>query len=155
MDNDKLVNLGLLEKTRSGHLPSRAFMLLTSNPYYCARVECARFRGINMNEFVDRKEFDGPLMDQIEEAVNFVMNNVNLAGVIKGLYREDIPEVPVEAVRELITNAIIHRSYGIDNNHTFVGVFDDRIEITSPGMMPFGLSIEKALSGRSNPRNIK
>lgn len=109
---DKLINLGLLENTRSGHIPSRGFMLLTSNPYYCARVECARFRGTNMNEFVDRKEFDGPLMDQIEEAVNFVMNNVNLAGVIKGLYREDIPEVPVEAVRELITNAIIHRSYG-------------------------------------------
>lgn len=76
-----------------------------------------------------------------------------LAGIIKGLYREDIPEVPVEAVRELITNAIIHRSYGMDNNRTFVGVFDDRIEITSPGMMPLGLSIEKALSGRSNPRN--
>lgn len=153
VDYDKLMNLGLLEKNRSGYIPSRAFMLLTSNPYYCARVECARFRGINMNEFVDRKEFGGPLMDQIEEAVNFVMNNVNLAGVIKGLYREDIPEVPVEAVRELITNAIIHRSYEIDNNHTFVGVFDDRIEITSPGIMPLGLSIEKALSGRSNPRN--
>ncbi|MBQ2762573.1 MAG: putative DNA binding domain-containing protein [Candidatus Methanomethylophilaceae archaeon] len=153
VDFNKLENLGLIINTPSGYVPSRAFVLLTSNPYFYASVQCARFRGNNMIEFVDRKEFGGSLMNQIDEAVNFVMNNVNLSGVIKGLYREDTPEVPVEAVRELITNAIIHRSYGIENNYTFVAVFDDRIEITSPGMLPFGLSIDKAISGRSNPRN--
>jgi len=148
-----LVNLGLLRTSGNETIPSRAFMLLTTNPYYQARIECARFRGNNMVEFADRKEFSGPLMEQVEDSTAFVMNNIDLKSIIRGLYREDIPEIPQEAVREIITNAVIHRSYSMDGNHTFVAVFDDRVEVTSPGAMPLGITIENIMLGHSNPRN--
>lgn len=148
-----LESMGLLRESEGRLVPSRAFMLLTSNPYYQARVQCARFRGRNMVEFIDRKEFNGPLMDQVDQAVGFVMDHTNLGGKVVGLYREDTPEIPPEAVREFVTNAIEHRSYAMEANPVFVAVFDDRVEITSPGMLPQGFSMEKVLSGLSNPRN--
>jgi predicted HTH transcriptional regulator len=152
-DANKLVNMGLLIESGNDVVPTRAFMLLTTNPYHHASVKCARFRGRNMVEFIDRKEFAGPLMEQVEKAAGFVMDHINLSSVISGLYRKDVPEIPPEAIRELITNAVIHRSYSIDSENTFVSVFDDRVEITSPGMMPRGMSIENIMVGRSNPRN--
>lgn len=148
-----LESMGLLRESEGRLVPSRAFMLLTSNLYYQARVQCARFRGRNMVEFIDRKEFDGPLTDQVDQAVGFVMDHTNLGGKIVGLYREDTPEIPVEAVREFVTNALEHRSYAMESNPVFVAVFDDRVEITSPGMLPQGFSMDKVLSGLSNPRN--
>lgn len=148
-----LEGMGLLRESEGRLVPSRAFMLLTSNPYYQARVQCARFRGRNMVEFIDRKEFNGPLTDQVDQTVGFIMDHTNLGGKIVGLYREDTPEIPVEAVREFVTNALEHRSYAMESNPVFVAVFDDRVEITSPGMLPQGFSMDKVLSGLSNPRN--
>ena len=148
-----LVNMRILREFENTYIPSRAFMLLTDNPYYHARVQCARFKGPDELEFMDRKEFTGSIIEQVDDAVGFVMDHTNMGAEIKGLYRKDIPEVPIEAVRELITNAVVHRSYSMSGSPIFVAVYDDRIEITSPGMMPFGLTIEGAVSGRSNPRN--
>lgn len=148
-----LVNMGLLRDTGKSLIASRAFMLLTDNPYPHARVQCARFRGLDMLEFADRKELTGSILDQVDETVSFVMNNVRLASKIEGLYRRDIPELPIAAVREIVINAIVHRSYSITSSPTFVAVFDDRVEITSPGMLPLGMTIDGALSGHSNPRN--
>ena len=64
------------------------------------------------------------------------------------MYREERWEYPLEAVREAITNAVIHRDYSVLGNDIKVAIFDDMLEITSPGQLPETLSIEK-LSGRS------
>lgn len=152
-----LVNMGLLKISNdtvpASFIPSRAFMLLTDNPYYYARIQCARFRGPDELEFTDRKEYTGTIIEQVDDATGFVMNHTNLGAEITGLYRKDLPEIPIEAIREIITNAVVHRSYSMSGSPTFVAVYDDRIEITSPGMLPYGLTLEGVISGRSNPRN--
>ena len=66
--------------------------------------------------------------------------------MIDGLYRRDTYELPVGAIREIITNAVLHRSY-VDQTSIQVSIFDDRIEIDSPGMLCAGLSVKDALSG--------
>ncbi|MDR0334812.1 MAG: putative DNA binding domain-containing protein, partial [Methanomassiliicoccaceae archaeon] len=133
-----LVNMRILRESEGTYIPSRAFMLLTDNPYYHARIQCARFKGPDELEFTDRKEFTGPIIEQLDDAVGFVLDHTNLGAEIKGLYRKDISEMPMEAVREIITNAVVHRSYSMSGSPIFVAVYDDRIEVTSPGMMPFG-----------------
>ena len=64
-----------------------------------------------------------------------------------------IPEYPAVAVREAITNAILHADYSIRGSTITVAIFDDRIEITNPGALPFGLDLESALAGFSQLRN--
>ena len=148
-----LVNMKILRESDGTYIPSRAFMLLTDNPYYHARIQCARFKGPDELEFKDRKEFTGSIVEQVDDAVGFVLDHINLGAEIEGLYRKDTPEIPIETVREIVTNAVLHRSYSMSGSPIFVAVYDDRIEVTSPGMMPFGLTIDGAISGHSNPRN--
>jgi predicted HTH transcriptional regulator len=148
-----IVGLNIIRVCEGEYVPSRAFMLLTDNPYDHARIQCARFKGPDELEFMDRKEFTGSIIKQVDEAVGFVFDHTNFGAKIKGLYRIDLPEIPIEAVREIVTNAVLHRSYSMDSSPIFVAVYDDRIEITSPGMMPLGLTIDDAMAGRSNPRN--
>ena len=68
------------------------------------------------------------------------------------MIRRDSYELPVSAVRELIANAVTHRSY-IDEGCIQVALFDDRLEVTSPGRLFGGLSIEEIREGQSRPRN--
>lgn len=103
-------------------------------------------------EIIDRREYDGPIYEQIEEAYQFVLRNIHYGATIRGLYRVDSYELPTDCIRELICNAVTHRSY-LDEGNIQVALFDDRLEITSPGMLFGGLTIEDIKEGRSKPRN--
>jgi predicted HTH transcriptional regulator len=67
--------------------------------------------------------------------------------------RKDIPQYPPAVVREAIVNALLHTDYSIKGSSIQIAIFDDRIEVTNPGCLPFGLSFEAALSGISQLRN--
>ena len=69
-----------------------------------------------------------------------------------GIYRQDIYEIPPDAIRELIINAMVHRSY-LDHGMIQVAVYDDRLEITSPGKLPMGQTMERMKEGYSKIRN--
>ena len=69
-----------------------------------------------------------------------------------GIYRQDIYEIPLDAIRELIINAMVHRSY-LDHGMIQVAVYDDRLEITSPGKLPMGQTMERMKEGYSKIRN--
>ena len=103
-------------------------------------------------DFIDRKEFRGPVQEQIEQAHQFVLRHTNKSAIIEGLYRQDVYELPVSSIREIITNAVLHRSY-VDPASIQVSIYDDRVEIDSPGMLCAGLSVADALSGKSKCRN--
>jgi ATP-dependent DNA helicase RecG len=118
-----------------------------------ARVKCARFKGTEMVEFIDQKEFAGLLYEQAEETMKFAMTYIAKSGKIEGLQRIDRYEVPLEAIREAIVNAIVHRDYSISGADIKFAIFDDRIEITSPGCLPRSLEIEDIMAGRSEIRN--
>ena len=72
--------------------------------------------------------------------------------MIDGLFRRDIYELPTTAIREIIANAVLHRSY-VDPASIQVSIFDNRIEIDSPGMLYAGLTVAEAMSGKSKCRN--
>lgn len=71
---------------------------------------------------------------------------------IKGIYRQDVYELPVDSVRELIANAVAHRSY-LEPGNIQVAIFDDRLEVTSPGMLLNTVSLKKIVEGYSKLRN--
>ena len=69
-----------------------------------------------------------------------------------GIYRQDVYEIPPDAIRELIINAMVHRSY-LDHGTIQVAIYDNRLEITSPGKLPMGQTIERMKEGYSKIRN--
>lgn len=148
-----LENWGILKKSGQIYLPTNAFVLFTNNTFRFAKIQCALFKGENRAVFVDRREFSGPLYTQIEEAYQFVLKHINLGATIDGIVRKDRYELPPESIREAIINAVCHRCY-LDYSCVQVAVYDNRVEITSPGMMYGGLTVEQAISGRSKIRNV-
>lgn len=83
----------------------------------------------------------------------FIERNTRTEGVIDGLQRVDVPEYPPFALREALTNAILHADYAMKGCHIQIAIFDERIEFTNPGGLPFGQTLQKALSGFSKLRN--
>lgn len=147
-----LISWGLLVKREDEYFPTNAFVLLTENDFPQAKIQCAVFKGKTRSEFVDKREYEGPIYEQIEEAYQFVLRNIHYGAKINGLYRVDSYELPTDCIRELICNAVTHRSY-LDESCIQIALFDDRLEITSPGMLFGGLTLEDIKEGRSKPRN--
>ncbi len=81
-----------------------------------------------------------------------MLRHINLGAKIEGIVRKDYYELPVGAIREMIVNAVCHRNY-MDSSCVQVAVYDDRVEVTSSGMLYGGLTLEEAMSGRSKIRN--
>lgn len=150
-----LLNLRIIREEGKQRFVTVGGMMLAGRenlPEY-ARVKCARFKGTEMIEFIDQKEFSGVLYEQAEETMKFAMTHIAKSGKIEGLQRIDRYEVPLEAIREAIVNAIVHRDYSISGADIKFAIFDDRIEITSPGCLPRSLEIEDIMAGRSEIRN--
>lgn len=116
-------------------------------------IRCVRFAGTNKAKVLDHQEFEENLPDVLDLAIKFVNRNTSIRSKFGKLIREDIPEYPPKAMRECITNALLHADYSIKGSSIMIAIFDDRIEITNPGAIPFGLTMEKALGGYSQLRN--
>ena len=123
---------------------------LDDYPY--ATVQCAVFKGTERNIFIDRKEFKGPIYKEVEDAYNFVLQNIKLGAYIEGVARRDVYELPVRAIREIITNAVCHRSY-LSPFKIQVAVFDDRLEVTTPGSLDRSITVKQLKTGISKVRN--
>ena len=147
-----LENWKLITKNADGYTASNAFALLTSEHFQLAKTQCAVFKGTDRIVFLDKREYTGPLYEQIDEAVKFVLRNIRLGAEIRGLYRVESYELPVDAIREMIVNAHCHRNFN-DDACVQVAVYDDRLEVTSPGGLYFGLNFEEAMNGHSKLRN--
>ena len=96
------------------------------------------------------------IRDGVKESVPMAMaknlRNIHLGATIVGIYRQDVYEIPPDAIRELIINAMVHRSY-LDHGTIQVAVYDNRLEITSPGKLPMGQTMERMKEGYSKIRN--
>lgn len=147
-----LINWGIIKNLEGTLVPTNAFVLLTNNTFSFAKIQCALFKGTERVVFIDKRDFAGPLYEQIEEAYEFVLKHINLGAEINGLVRTDVYELPPEAIREAIVNATTHRNF-LDRACVQVAVYDDRVEITSPGMLYGGLTIEQIKEGGSKIRN--
>ena len=115
-------------------------------------IQCGVFKGTNRAHFVDRREFEGSIQEQMEAAYQYVLEKINMGMMITGMYRQDVYELPTDSIRELIANAVAHRSY-LEPGNIQVALFDDRLEVTSPGMLLNNVTISKMMEGYSKPRN--
>jgi len=114
-------------------------------------ITCVRYKGNSMASVIDRKDLEGDLFSLVDESEEFVKRHTKLAYRFDGFKRIDIEEYPYSAIREAIINAVCHRDYFLQNN-VFINVFDDKVEVISPGGIPNDLNL-KQVYGASNPRN--
>jgi ATP-dependent DNA helicase RecG len=107
-------------------------------------LKVARFRGTDRTEFLDNRQFRGHVFDLLRRAERFVLESIPIAGHIEPgrLERVDQPLYPLLAVREALANAFCHREYSWAAGSVSVGIYDDRLEVTSSGSLHFGLTPE-------------
>lgn len=103
----------------------------------------------------DRAVLDGAIPDMIDDAVAAVLRNLRVRRVVVGTGARDIPEIPVGAIREAMTNAVTHRDYSAlaRGEQVRVELFPDRLEVHSPGVLWGGRGIDQIFDGGSRSRN--
>ena len=116
-----------------------------------AHVSCALFMGTEKVRILDRRDFHRDIPTIVDDAVAWILTKINVEFIIKHVRREERPELPEEALREAVANAVAHRDYRSTAN-VQIYVFKDRIEIVSPGGLPEGMT-EADLGVKSMPRN--
>lgn len=116
-------------------------------------IQAVRYRGTaqNSNFQVDAKELVGPLDQQVYEAMVFFRLNQRVAAT-KEVGRQDFPQFSDKAILEAVVNAVAHRDYSVDHSHTRFFMFDDRIEIYSPGSLVNSMTVE-SMRYRTATRN--
>lgn len=149
---ENLLNMHLIQKVENNLVATKAYAIFLGKHDYLSRIQCARFKGTERVHFIDKKDFEGPLLEQIDGAYKFVLGHINMAIEINGIVHDEIYELPTQAIRELIVNAVIHRNYMMSSS-VQVAVYDDRVEISSPGSLYGSLTLQEALRGRSSIRN--
>ena len=132
-----------------GSLTRAAVVLFGDSPrldaeYGQCTLRVARFKGTTRTEFLDNRQFHGHAFELLRLGDRFLRETLPVAGrVLPGVFeRVDEPLYPLEALREVIANAICHRDYGIGGGSIAIGVYDDRLEVTSSGRLHFGLTPE-------------
>ena len=144
---------GVISRKGDKWVASNAYALLTGDKAFSIRIRCGVFKGDDKAVFVDRREFTGTLCELIDKAHEYILSKINMGMAIEGVQRRDVYELPPDEMRELIVNAFAHRNYFDHEAPIFVAVYDTRVEIISPGGLPKGLTVEKALAGCSKIRN--
>jgi predicted HTH transcriptional regulator len=150
-------SLHLYVKKHSKSMPSKGAILLFGKnrmeKFPNAIIRCVRFSGIIKDEVLDHQEIDDYLPLALDKITSFVQRNTRLSAEIGPSIRKNIAEYPPVVVKEAVTNALIHTDYSAAGSQIQVAIFDDRIEITNPGALPFGLNMDDALQGVSQLRN--
>ena len=152
LDTQRLYSLKLIKKEHDQVRPTHGLLILLGH-YEHVEMKCARFKGSNMTVFLDKKEYRGDLFQQLAQAEIFIKNHLHLKAEILGLQRTETYELPIPAIREALLNAVIHRDYSNFGRDIKLGIYDDCVNIVSPGGLPNGITLEEARRGRSEIRN--
>ena len=120
----QLRSWGILIERDGKDYPSNAYAILTGCGALNVAMQCGVFKGTTKEVFVDRRQYDGPIWEQIEQAYQFVLRNIHMGATFEGVYRQDVYEIPPDAIRELIINAAVHRSY-LDHGNIQIAIYDD------------------------------
>ena len=151
---NQLLSWKIIYESDGQFFPTNAWYLLNGDlkEYPFAKIQCAVFKGTDRSIFLTKKDIEGPIDQQIEDAMLFVMEHLDEGSRIDGLYRKDYYELPLDSIREMVSNAVCHRSY-LASACVQVAIYDDRLEVSSPGGLCEDLTIEKILKGQSRVRN--
>jgi len=152
LDTARMKSLKLIREEQGADRPTHGLMILLGL-YEQVEIKCSRFKGTSMAVFLDKKEYRGDLFNQLAQTEAFIKNHLHLKAEILGLQRTETYEIPIPAIREALVNAVVHRDYSNAGRDIKVGIYDDVLNIVSPGGLPNGLTLNEALKGRSEIRN--
>ena len=106
-------------------------------------VRAVRYSGKSASsQIVDQQDVFGTLDQQVDDSMKFVLRNIKTKAKIVGTKREETYEFPQLALREVLVNALIHRDYSNTGTYVQIVIFQDRIEISNPGTLPPGVTVE-------------
>jgi ATP-dependent DNA helicase RecG len=143
-----------------GYLTRAGSLLTDQHIVYNSRLFCTRWSGLRkgsiFDDALDDKEYEGNLIYLLGSGRDFIKNNTKVRFVKEAMGRVDKPDYAERAVTECLVNALIHRDYLILGSEIHIDIYDDRVEISSPGGMYGGkmiqeLDIERLKSERRNP----
>lgn len=158
MDAQDFVSFGLVDE--KGFMTNAGALLADESPMRFSRLFCTRWNGLDkasgVMEALDDKEFSGSLIVLLQSGEDFVRNNTKKRWKKIDTGRVEMPDYPERAVLECLVNALIHRDYMITGSEVHIDIFDDRLEIYSPGGMMDGslvqeLNTDHVPSKRRNP----
>jgi ATP-dependent DNA helicase RecG len=150
-----LQNLNLA--TESGVLNLAGVLMFAEHPELIKPqfvIKSIRYPGnkIHSTDYIDTEDFEGPLRKIFDDAMLFIMRNLHKIQAGNGVNSPGTPEIPTPVFEELLVNALVHRDYLV-SAAIRIFIFDNRIEIISPGHLPNNLTVEKIKEGNSNIRN--
>lgn len=144
-EDNEFVSWGIIDE--NGKLTNAGALLADESPVRQSRIFCTHWNGLDMTsglgEAIDDVELEGCVIGQLQDAVSFVRNNSRKKWWKENDYREELPDYPERAVTEAIANAIIHRDYMQKGSEIHIDMYDDRLEIYSPGGMMDGRLIQQ------------
>lgn len=139
------VSFGLMNK--DGFLTNAGKLLADQHIVYNSRVFCTRWNGLEkgsiFDDALDDKEYEGNLIYLLQSGCDFVRNNSKVRFVKEARYRVDKPDYADRAVTEALVNALIHRDLIVAGSEIHIDMYDDRVEIQSPGGMFEGQPIQE------------
>ncbi|MEG2820396.1 MAG: putative DNA binding domain-containing protein [Muribaculaceae bacterium] len=141
LSTQALKKLDLVKELQGTNVSTNALILFSDDPlrntlFHYAKVECARFKGVGTEVFIDQKSITTNIATQAEEAYNFVLRHINKGATVDGVYTVYRWEYPVKEIREVIRNAVVNRDYSLTGKDVKVAIYDDMVEITCPGLLP-------------------
>ena len=157
-EESDLKSFGLVDE--EGILTIAGALFADGHQVYQSRVFCTRWNGLDkthgLMEALDDKEFEGNLLYLLNASLDFVKRNSKKMWKKGPVYRIEYPEYPERAVQEAIVNALIHRDYTVFGSEVHIDIYDDRLEVYSPGGMYDGTFIQDLdpfdiASSRRNP----
>ena len=152
-----LLALGLAVKQGDQIVPTNAGILAAcpdpTRFHPSAWVQCGRLRGPYGTDIFDQAEIHGPMPLAVDRAVEFLLKHAYKTAVFGQVRRRDIHSIPIEPIREVIVNALVHASYAERGTPIRVGFYDDRIQVDSPGLLLPGMTIDtmRRVSRLRNP----
>jgi ATP-dependent DNA helicase RecG len=143
--------------TNDGVLNLAGVLMFAENPERIKPqfvIKAIRYPGneIHMSKYIDSEDFSGRLSKIFDGAMAFIMRNLHKIQNKRGVNSPGMPEIPESVFEELLVNALVHRDYLV-NAPIRLFIFDNRIEIISPGHLPNNLTVEKIRRGNCNIRN--
>ena len=133
-----------LKLTTDGKLKNAAAVLFLRDtccfPQFLLRM--ARFRGNDKTEFIDNQRAYGNFFTLLDAGMAFFFKHLSISGKIVGFVREEKLEIPAEALREALTNALCHRQFHNTSSSVGIAIYDDRVEIENTGHLPDELTVE-------------
>jgi len=143
--------------TDDGYLNLAAVVMFAEQPEWIKPqfvVKAIRYPGrtIHVSEYVDTEDIAGPLSKVFDDSFGFIMRNLRKVQAGRGVNAPGVPEIPGTVLEELLVNALVHRDCLV-SAPIRIFIFEDRIDITSPGHLPDNLTVEKIRRGNSIIRN--